>query len=289
MGDGTAFNIIDKINNIPFIILTGAGDENIAIQAMKKGAYDYIIKDVTGSYLKNMPSIIENTIKRKALEEEIKNYQKNLEQMVEKRTEDLKKEIEEHEKDAENAISLRIISEKKIKEFNIICRLMKKLTDDKVLPGNLFDDLIISIINYLQYPEMTFVRMVLEGKEYSSTPIKNAGNKIKVDIADDNNYFGFLEASRSDDYKEIDNELFSEQEIDFLKSISEKIIILIKILKKLIQKDNSIIELKSKLDNINNKIEELKEEVISIFNKKIDLDINKITDEFVYIKKILIN
>ena len=30
LGDGTAFNIIDIINNTPFIILTGAGDENTA-------------------------------------------------------------------------------------------------------------------------------------------------------------------------------------------------------------------------------------------------------------------
>ena len=207
-------------------------------QAMKKGAYDYIIKDVTGSYLKNLPSIIENTIKRKALEEELKNYQKNLELMVEKRTEDLNKEIEEHEKDAENAINLKKISDEKIKEFNILCKLLKKITDNDELPDNVFNELIYLILNYLQYPEMTFVRMDLEGKVYSSKPVKNAENKIKIEIADGKNFLGFLEASKYDEYKEIDNELFSEQEIDFLKGISEKIVTFIKLFKKLNQKEN---------------------------------------------------
>ena len=134
--------------------------------------------------MKNLPSIIENTIKRKALEEELKNYQKNLELMVEKRTEDLNKEIEEHEKDAENAINLKKISDEKIKEFNILCKLLKKITDNDELPDNVFNELIYLILNYLQYPEMTFVRMDLEGKVYSSKPVKNAENKIKIEIAD---------------------------------------------------------------------------------------------------------
>ncbi|HPZ08235.1 MAG TPA: hypothetical protein PL110_08980 [Candidatus Eremiobacteraeota bacterium] len=41
--DGTVFDIIDLLQNTPFILTTGAGDEEIAVNIMKKGAYDYLI------------------------------------------------------------------------------------------------------------------------------------------------------------------------------------------------------------------------------------------------------
>jgi DNA-binding NtrC family response regulator len=46
LGDGTAFDILE-LNSVPVIIATGAGSEQIAVQAMKAGAYDYLIKDLT--------------------------------------------------------------------------------------------------------------------------------------------------------------------------------------------------------------------------------------------------
>src|ERR671924_1907354 len=44
LGDGTAFDIFDLIKDIPIIVVTGSGDEGIAVKAMKRGAYDYLIK-----------------------------------------------------------------------------------------------------------------------------------------------------------------------------------------------------------------------------------------------------
>ena len=64
---------------------------------------------------------------------------------------------------------------------------------------------------------------------------------------------------------------------------------MIKIAKKFAQKDNTIYELKNKLDNINRKIEDIREEFISGINNKVDMDINKINNEFVDIKKFLID
>src|SRR5712692_10435210 len=42
LGDGTAFDIFDLINDTPIIIVTGSGDEEVAVTAMKRGAYDYL-------------------------------------------------------------------------------------------------------------------------------------------------------------------------------------------------------------------------------------------------------
>jgi len=77
--DGTAFDIFDLIKDTPIIVTTGAGDEEIAVKAIKAGACDYLIKDPTRSYLKAIPTIVENAIKHKKLEEILEQKQKNLE------------------------------------------------------------------------------------------------------------------------------------------------------------------------------------------------------------------
>jgi PAS domain S-box-containing protein len=69
LGDGTLFEILDLIQNTPIIVATGVGAEEIAIQAMKEGAYDYLIKDQDRNYLKVLPATVENALKHKKAEE----------------------------------------------------------------------------------------------------------------------------------------------------------------------------------------------------------------------------
>jgi len=72
LGDGTAFDIFNLVNGTPFVIVTGAGDEEIAVKAMKAGAYDYLIKDVNRNYLKVLPLVIEKAILNKKSENHLK-------------------------------------------------------------------------------------------------------------------------------------------------------------------------------------------------------------------------
>ena len=126
LGDGNAFDIIDEKLDIPFIITTGSGNEEIAVKAMKLGAYDYIIKDIDGYYFKMLPQTIYNAIKRYNSEIELKKYQENLELLVKERTLELENEIivrkniehelkiknEEVEKSLERSIKLNYELEK---------------------------------------------------------------------------------------------------------------------------------------------------------------------------------
>ncbi|MGB1204235.1 MAG: response regulator [Chitinophagales bacterium] len=61
--DGNAFEIFDLGYPAPIIFVTGAGDEEVAVKAMKSGAYDYIIKDKDRNYLKILPITIINAYK----------------------------------------------------------------------------------------------------------------------------------------------------------------------------------------------------------------------------------
>ncbi len=52
--------------NVPFIVITGQGDERAALAAMKLGAYDYIVK--RDNYLTQLPYAIDHAIARFELE-----------------------------------------------------------------------------------------------------------------------------------------------------------------------------------------------------------------------------
>lgn len=94
LGDGTAFDVLDIIEDTPVILATGAGDEEIAVKAMKAGAYDYMIKDVERNYLKVLPQVIGKALVHKKTEDTLKQYHSNLEAEVKQRTEQLAEEKE---------------------------------------------------------------------------------------------------------------------------------------------------------------------------------------------------
>jgi len=52
---------------LPTIMLTGTGNEHIAVEALKLGAFDYVIKDIDGVYLDLLPTVIEQALKNRQL------------------------------------------------------------------------------------------------------------------------------------------------------------------------------------------------------------------------------
>lgn len=54
----------------PAIMVTGAGDESIAVQALKLGAHDYIVKDATSGYMELLPTVIDQVFHKITLERE---------------------------------------------------------------------------------------------------------------------------------------------------------------------------------------------------------------------------
>jgi len=94
LGDGTAFDILDSIAGTPSVFATGTGSEELAVKAMKSGASDYLIKDPARNYLKVLPEVVENSIRHKKAEQELKKYQEKLIELVNERTEELAEEKE---------------------------------------------------------------------------------------------------------------------------------------------------------------------------------------------------
>lgn len=72
LGDGTALDILELAKDVPVIIVTGAGDEEVAVKAWKAGAYDYLIKDAHRNYLKAVPITVQNAIDHRRAEERLR-------------------------------------------------------------------------------------------------------------------------------------------------------------------------------------------------------------------------
>lgn len=64
--------------DIPIVIITGHGDEEIAIQVLKMGADDYIIK--RDNYIHSLPSLLQNTYQHWLLKQQQKELEKSHEE-----------------------------------------------------------------------------------------------------------------------------------------------------------------------------------------------------------------
>ncbi len=106
LGDGNAFELFEHMHGTPIIIVTGTGDEEIAVKAMTSGASDYLIKDSAGNYLKTLPVTVDHAIKRRHEELELIQYRHHLEELVQERTAKLRQEIEKRQ-EIENILRVK--------------------------------------------------------------------------------------------------------------------------------------------------------------------------------------
>ncbi len=68
----------------PIVMVTGTGDERVAVEAMKLGARDYIVKDVDGGYLELLPSVIKQVLYEQRLIDEKRKAEETLRQSEER-------------------------------------------------------------------------------------------------------------------------------------------------------------------------------------------------------------
>ena len=101
-GLDTFASVYEQAPEIPIVILSGLGDEDTAIRAVREGAQDYLVKGQVNSLL--LSRSISYAIERKLIEDELIRHRYYLNELVEKRTEDLEEanrslQEEVHEKE----------------------------------------------------------------------------------------------------------------------------------------------------------------------------------------------
>ena len=74
LGDGTAFDVLELVPDIPVIVVTGMGDEQLAVTALKRGAYDYIAKGSVENFFRHLFATVENAINFGKTEKQLKLF-----------------------------------------------------------------------------------------------------------------------------------------------------------------------------------------------------------------------
>ena len=68
----------------PIVMVTGTGDERVAVEAMKLGARDYIVKDIDGGFLELLPAVIQQVLYEQRLIDEKRTAEETLRQSEER-------------------------------------------------------------------------------------------------------------------------------------------------------------------------------------------------------------
>lgn len=144
LGDGTVFDLFDLFKGTPVIVTTGAGNEEVAVEAMKRGAYDYLIKDSAGRYLETLPWRVEIALKRRRTEQQLQKYQENLEALVQERTQQLD------------------VKTQKLEEMNTALRvILNQRNEDKVR----IEETILSNLKELVFPYIRSLKKLEHRKQ----------------------------------------------------------------------------------------------------------------------------
>ena len=142
LSDGTAFDLFDQVGNTPIIIVTGQGDIDTAIRAMKEGAFDFLEKDPNGNYLQILSLTIDNGIAHQQREKELQRYRQGLEELVEDRTRKLRRAVDKY-KNAEEELAHAYNLQRVINQM--LQRALEEISLEEYLQRSL--DIILSLPN----------------------------------------------------------------------------------------------------------------------------------------------
>jgi signal transduction histidine kinase len=150
-GLDTVRRVVVQMPTLPIIILTGLDDELLALEALKAGAQDYMVKGLVepGMLMRS----IRYSMERKKAEEELNRYRGHLEELVKERT----RELEMRNEQLHNEIIQRkqAEEEKKFLEFQLF--QSQKMEALGRFAGGIAHDL-----NNILYPVLINTQMLLD-------------------------------------------------------------------------------------------------------------------------------
>lgn len=98
MQDGNGLALLERIHeqnpSLPVIMVTAIHDISVAIDSMRRGAYDYLLKPFERDHL---VATVQRALEHREALQESRTYQQNLEQVVRARTEMLRQAMEDLE------------------------------------------------------------------------------------------------------------------------------------------------------------------------------------------------
>lgn len=82
-GMDAGVRILKALPHMPLVLLTGEGSEDLAVQALHAGFYDYVVKDPRAGYLKVLPTLLKDVVLRGRRDEQYRQNQERYFRLVE--------------------------------------------------------------------------------------------------------------------------------------------------------------------------------------------------------------
>ena len=105
MPGGSGMELLERVRPqypaLALLMVTGIDDIRVGIEAMKKGADDYLVKPLQ---LEVVAASLGRALEKKRLEQEVENYRRNLEMLVEERTKELESALRRLERSYEDTL-----------------------------------------------------------------------------------------------------------------------------------------------------------------------------------------
>jgi signal transduction histidine kinase len=156
-GLDTVRRVASKMPALPIIVLTGLGDDMLALDAIKIGAQDYMEKGLVEPEI--LMRAIRYAMERKLVEEELNKHREHLEDLVRERTQELKERNVQLEKE----ISERLQTEEQNKSLENQLIQAQKMEAIGRFAGGIAHDL-----NNILYPIIINTEILLEDAQPSS-------------------------------------------------------------------------------------------------------------------------
>ncbi|MFH0953141.1 MAG: response regulator [Verrucomicrobiota bacterium] len=182
----------------PILMMSALGLEDVAVEALKLGAMDYVIKDPAGKFLEKLPTAIEEVLKRHRAAEDFRQTQEDRNRWL-------------HE------------LKQRIKELGCLYGIEKLLSAE----GGSLDVVLQSIANLVphasRYDTLCWARIRLDDKEFRSDNYLETPWSKSLALKKGGQPIGWLDVGYREKPPVPEHELFSPEEQELLHAISDRL------------------------------------------------------------------